>query len=255
MDTIAFNTQLKGFESIGLTQLDQVSLLDRMDTKYVFHINHLPVILGQLHEHYYILDINGQRSFNYNSLYYDTDDFQLYQHHATGRMNRYKVRLRRYVESSLSYFEVKYKNNKGRTVKKRLKLTEGNDHEPQALSFLSATTPYTFENLKARFWVNYIRITLVSRDYSERLTIDLDLTYINNDVSVKPEGLVIAEVKQGRAGTSAFTRIMKEHHIRPGSLSKYCYGVVSLYNSVRKNRFKPQMLHLNKILNGSAARN
>ena len=55
-------------------------------------------------------------------------DFDLYHRHHIGRSNRFKVRSRRYVESDLCFFEVKYRNNKGRTIKNRIrKIIEGED--------------------------------------------------------------------------------------------------------------------------------
>lgn len=244
---------LANFTPVGLTELDKVALLDRMDTKYVFSIDRLPDFLKKLSDHYYVLDIDGNRMFHYNSLYFDTEGFHLFNLHASGRTNRYKVRCRRYVESGLVYFEIKFKNNKGRTIKSRVRLNSETEIDDKALDLLKEKTPFTIEDLKAMIWVNYVRITLVSKDFKERLTIDLDLSFRQGEQFKTYSNLVIAELKQSRSCSSFFSRLMKEHHIRTGSLSKYCFGIASMFSTVKKNNFKYQFLSLNKIINAPAA--
>ena len=112
---------LSSFEPITLEEMDGVKLLDRVDIKFAFNYNRLPLILNGLQEHYRILDVNGVKQNSYETLYFDTPDFKLYHDHHNCRANRYKVRYRKYVESNLKFFEVKYRNNKGRTVKSRVR--------------------------------------------------------------------------------------------------------------------------------------
>ena len=47
---------------------------------------------------------------------------KFYNDHHNQRVNRHKIRFREYVDSGLIYLEVKCKTNKGKTVKKRLKV-------------------------------------------------------------------------------------------------------------------------------------
>jgi hypothetical protein len=58
---------LQEFESVSLKELDQVALQDRMDTKYVFTRTQLLEFLKTLKLHYNILEIEGNRMFNYES--------------------------------------------------------------------------------------------------------------------------------------------------------------------------------------------
>src|SRR5687767_7859268 len=109
------------FAPISLDEMDGVKLMDRTDTKFLFKAEQLPAFLEQLATSYRVLEINDRRICRYETLYFDTADFQLYLCHQNGKLNRYKVRFRRYVESDVSYFEVKLKNNKGRTIKTRVK--------------------------------------------------------------------------------------------------------------------------------------
>ncbi|CAN5432537.1 polyphosphate polymerase domain-containing protein [soil metagenome] len=239
---------LRNFITVNLLDLEKAALLDRIDTKYVFNHTQLPSFLEQLKDHYFVLEIDDKRMFHYESLYFDTDDLALYNLHYCGRLNRYKIRFRRYVESNLSFFEIKFKNNKGRTIKSRISQSPDDIIKGDALSLLSEKTPFTQKHLKATIWVNYIRITLVSKDFSERLTLDLDLTFKNSSKEKQIENLVIAELKQGKLGYSFFGNLMKVNRIKQGSLSKYCYGITNLYKEVRSNNFKEQIALLNKIL-------
>jgi hypothetical protein len=248
-----FENNLQSFRPVSLSEMDGVALLDRMDTKYVFTTSQLPRFLEVLGSSYFVLEINGRRMFRYESLYFDTDDFLLYNHHYCGKLNRYKVRFRKYVESNLSYFEIKFKNNKGRTIKSRVLHETADSIEGKALELLQEKTPLLSERLNAKFWVNYSRITLVSHDFKERLTLDFGLEFRNAQNSHPVENLVIAELKQGKTGSSIFSRLMKQHHIRQGAISKYCFGVSSLFQSMRINNFKEQLHYLNRILYAAPA--
>lgn len=250
---IALDTLLAPFDPISLKQMDNVKLLDRVDTKFMFREELLPAILERMRPEYYVLEINGQRYNHYETLYFDTHNFGLYLRHHNGKLNRFKFRARRYVESNLHFFEVKFKNNKGRTIKDRIKRPEISpviaDKAEELVRSASNVDPST---LRAQLWVDYVRITFVSKTSQERLTVDTRLTYRNNGHQVDYNGLVIAEVKQGSArDKSIFVDLMREHSIPQRSISKYCLGVISLNPDVKRNRFKPTLLYLQKLLRAS----
>lgn len=249
------NHILNEFSPITLKEMDSVKLMDRTDTKFVFRHEQLPDFLAQLKDDYKILDVNGNRISRYESLYFDTKGFDLYHSHQRGRPNRFKIRFRKYVESELNFFEVKFKNNKGRTIKDRVKQKQIDGFIKEAAEeLLLHKTPLKTETLEAKIWVNYSRITLVNKHSPERVTIDLDLTFKNEEESKTIDNLVIAEVKQDKALVSAFIKLMKKYHIREGSISKYCYGVITLYNKIKHNNFKPNLILLKKTLNGTFTR-
>jgi hypothetical protein len=159
------------------------------------------------------------------------------------------------VESELHFFEVKFKNNKGRTIKDRVK-QKGIDGKiiDSAETLLKEKTPMLPNHLEAKLWVNYSRITFVNKNSPERVTIDLDLTFKNSEQDKTIDNLVIAEVKQDKAVDSTFMKLMKGYHVREGSISKYCYGVINLYNKIKHNNFKPSLIILKKTLNGTFTR-
>lgn len=234
--------------------MDSVKLMDRTDTKFVFRKSRLAYVLSQLHDHYRVLDVNGNKISRYESLYFDTHNFELYHKHQSGKLNRYKVRFRKYVESNLNFFEVKFKNNKGRTIKNRVKQQQiDGSIQNKADVLLKEKTPFEPANLEAKLWVNYSRITLVNKTSPERVTLDINLHFKNDEQLKTIDDIVIAEVKQDKAASSAFIKLMKQLHIREGSISKYCFGVISLFNTIKHNNFKPNLISLKKTLYGTTA--
>lgn len=246
---------LNEFDPISLKEMDNVKLMDRTDTKFIFKYDQLPEFLSQLKNDYNILDINNNRISRYESLYFDTKNFDLYFSHHRGKPSRFKVRFRKYVESELHYFEVKFKNNKGRTIKDRVKQKQIDESiKDNAEDLLNNKTPLQSDNLEAKLWVNYSRITFVNKYSPERVTIDLNLTFINKEQNKTINNLVIAEVKQDKAIVSAFIKVMKKYHIREGAISKYCYGVITLFEKIKHNNFKPKLILIKKALYGTTAR-
>lgn len=240
---------LSRFEPISLEQMDNVRLMDRTDTKFVFRIEQLPFFLEQVSNDYRVLEVTSARISRYETLYFDTEDFQLYLKHQNGKLNRYKIRFRKYVESGLNFFEIKFKNNKGRTIKERIRRNDIEYNlEGEIRRLINEKTPLDPRLLIPRLWVNYSRITLVNKLSRERLTIDINLNFKNNTSNKNFNSIVIAEIKQEKSSPSPFLKTMKQHHIREGSISKYCLGVISLYERVKKNNFKSRLLSLDKVI-------
>ena len=121
---------VSGFSVISLNEMNAVKLMNRVDQKFAFQIDKLPSLLNGLKESYNILEVNNKKVQSYKSLYYDTDDRLFFIQHHNGRVNRNKVRFREYVGSGLVFLEIKSKNNKGKTLKNRIKV----DFIPESLS-------------------------------------------------------------------------------------------------------------------------
>jgi len=243
------NNILNQFTPITLKEMDNsVKLMDRTDTKYTFHISELSDILQVTQNYYKVLDIETHRISRYKTLYYDTADFTLYNKHHSGKLNRYKIRHRTYIESKLGFLEVKFKNNKGRTIKTRIKefdLPDLNTGNPQ--NFLQKTLPFDPSTLVPKIWINYSRITLVNKISAERVTIDVNLEFQVDGTIKNLNHLVIAEVKQDSKISSPFVSVMRERKIREGSISKYCFAIASVFDGIKKNNFKEKLLNLEKI--------
>ena len=118
-----------------------------------------------------------------------------------------------------------------------------------AAPFLHRHYPYQMEELEAKLFNAFQRITLVSTRSVERLTVDVGLQFSWNGVCVPLTGIAIAEVKQdGFSMDSEFIRQMRALGVRATSFSKYCIGVSLLYDQVKRNTFKPQWLYIDKII-------
>jgi len=245
---------VSAFDPIKLEGMERVKLMDRIDTKYVFPSSALPQILEEMKSDYRLLDIDNIRLHRYESLYFDTPDFNLYSKHQAGKLNRHKFRFRKYIDSGgLTYFEVKFKNNKSRTVKERVKIKDGSlNLTGKAELFLKSTTHFTSEMLVPKMWVNYSRMTFVNKSSQERLTVDTNLHYIKADtekqLTVNFPQMVIAEAKRDKVSSvSPFIRIVRERGVREGSISKYCFGVFNLFPDLKSNNFKPRVRFVHKM--------
>lgn len=239
---------LSGFSPITLEEIGNAALMDRMDTKFVFPALHLPGILHDMGPEYRVLEVNGVRTPRYETIYYDTPEFFHFQQHHTGHLVRYKVRMRRYLESDDAFMEIKFKNNHGRTIKKRIPVECSREEiTAKVRAFVESRTHNEGIALEPKLQVCFSRITLIDQSETERITMDFGLEYSNDKNKHSFEPLIIAEVKQGCRSHSHFVRLMRDRQIRRFTISKYCLGVISLYSHLKHNRFKPKLRQLNKL--------
>ena len=236
------------FSPISLDEMDDVKLMNRTDTKFAFKANKMPLLLQKLLPFYRVLAIDGELIHDYKSLYYDTDNRKFYLDHHNGRVNRNKIRFREYVGSKLTFLEIKRKNNKGKTIKKRMKVNAiSNELSEKQQNYIEKIIGRPME-VNAKQWINFSRITFVHKTQKERLTIDVNLTFENSNEKGDMKHIVIAEVKQERMSRSSdFMRIAKEMHILPIRISKYCLTTLALNPELKKNRFKEKVLFINKL--------
>jgi hypothetical protein len=248
-----FSGLLAAFVPIGLSEMDKVGLMNRVDSKYVFSASRIPDLLSGLNRFYKILEINSIRSFSYNTTYLDTSDFLLFKHHVTGKLERNKVRYRQYETTGASFLEVKRKTNKSRTVKWRIKnsLPENNIYDEKALEFLKKYVALNSVVLKPVTINRFTRITLVGSDMNERVTLDYNLSFSDpaGKIAEMPY-IAIAELKrESGTGNSQIAKVLKDLSVRSTGFSKYCIGTSLLYDLPRKNTLKSKLLLLKKIEN------
>ena len=237
-----------GFSPISLDEMDDVKLMSRTDTKFAFKANKMSSLMQKLLPFYRVLAIDGELIHDYKSLYYDTDNRKFYLDHHNRRVNRNKIRFRQYVGSKLTFLEIKRKNNKGKTIKKRMRVDAiSNDLSEKQQDYIEKIIGRPME-VSAKQRINFSRITFVHKTQKERLTIDINLTFENATDKGDMKHIVIAEVKQERMSRSSdFMRIAKEMHILPIRISKYCLTTLALNSELKKNRFKEKVLFINKL--------
>lgn len=237
------------FRPISLKDMDEVSLMKRSDTKFILPKKQVLEILNSLISNYKVLEVNNDRVMTYNSLYYDTPENDFYQWHHNGKINRIKVRIRNYVESKIHFLEIKKKNGKGITQKSRIPIDGFEDSlSEKSNAFIKEITSGNYELLPT-LENKFNRITLVSTLHKERATIDFNLNFSNADKKKVFEELAIIEIKQeGINRNSPIYKELKKRHILPNSISKYCLGIISLYENVKYNSFKIKLLQIQKII-------
>ena len=236
------------FQPISLEEMDEVKLMTRTDTKFAFKTVKLPVLLNEMIPYYRVLSIDGELIHDYKSLYFDTDGRKFYLDHHNGRVNRNKIRFREYVGSNLTFLEIKRKNNKGKTIKKRIKVNTISEHlTSEHQNYINKIVGKEVD-VRARQWINFSRITFVHKTQKERLTMDIGLTFEEKKKSGDLKHIAIAEVKQERMSRSSdFMRIAKELHVLPIRISKYCISTLTLNPNLKQNRFKAKKLFINKL--------
>ena len=236
-------------DAISLKQLSPLTLLDRMDTKYVINTEQLREVLTASIDQYKILEINGVRPGRYVTTYLDTPDFAMYFAHHNGERHRYKLRCRSYLDSEMAFLEVKMKTNKERMVKFRRPVPQHLQNlDSFDRSWLPPDFPYQFEDVRAVVWNRFRRFTLAHFENQERLTVDLDIEFGSGPAAVHYPDLAVIEVKQSKFSMmrSPLARELHRLHVQPRSISKFCVAAAHFYPGFKANHFKPLLLYLSR---------
>lgn len=236
------------FNKVALSEMDNVKLMNRTDQKFCMHISQLPAVLEAIRTDYSLLEIQGKTIFKYDNLYFDTPDNQMYLNHHNGKLNRFKIRVRNYNQSNENFLEVKFKNNKGRTIKKRIERDDfKSEFSPSELNFIGHSSPFSGTQLESKIRSSFNRITLINNHFTERVTLDISPGFQNQEKEITLSNLVVVEVKQDKASNSALiTRILRAHKITNQGFSKYCIGRSLLEDKIKKNSFKPLLMKIRK---------
>jgi len=256
--TNTYNSKLQNFEPISLTELNaKASYLKRIDKKYLLNMQQLSEILEELKKDFKVLEIKWIKIFSYDNIYMDSDDYLFYNQHQEQKQSRTKVRTRYYIDSNLAYFEFKQKIN-GITNKYRYEFPS-EEH-----GFMTKWKKRFFEwvwqsiynnnlapKLSPSIQTKYKRITLVSNDGSERLTIDFNIKTQNirdkNSKQIYLKNLVIIESKSLNKDCLS-NEIMKNHNFEEAkSCSKYSLWVVYSGLATKYDTFVETMEKIKEI--------
>ena len=250
---------LRRFDAISLNEMEDVKLMNRIDTKYVLPLSVLPAVLEAALTDYFVKEIDGKRVATYDTVYYDTESLDMYMRHHDRQLVRQKIRVRQYADTGEFFLEIKRKNNKGHTRKKRIAVpgyeltadTIGHGKEDTTIAdFIEQKSLYTWSTIAPHLRTDFHRITLVNRQKTERLTIDTDIAWQNiiTEENRSYPALVIIEIKRNGNVASPMARIMQEQRIHPLKISKYCIGTVLTTPDLKKNRFKAKIRQIEKML-------
>ncbi len=255
---INFKEIVKDFDSLNLTELNSsASFLKRIDRKFLLTNQEFKEVLKDLKKDFKVLEIANKRVFNYDNVYMDTDDHTFYKWHQDGMNSRTKIRTRLYKDSDLAFFEYKHKVD-WVTRKYRYefpsvehwKMTKGKKR------FFEWVWQSIYEwekvpKITPAIKTKYKRITLVSKVWEERLTIDFEVKTQNlrnskqNEVDLK--NLVIVESKTLNKNCKSL-EVMKSHDIKKAkACSKYSLWVVYAGLAEKYDHFAETMQKIKEV--------
>lgn len=238
---------------ITLEEMSSIRLMNRTDTKFVTNLSTLYLLLAKVRDDYYAQEVAGKRISPYRTTYWDGEErHEMYRNHLCGHSPRMKVRVRTYVDSAITFLEVKKKNNHGQTQKMRTAVPslDAVIKERAGEAFLEDNTGYSFSKISPTLGNQFNRITLVNKGKTERLTIDFNLSFYNYETGreAEMEDAVIIELKRDGRVPSPILGILRELRVKPAGFSKYCVGLSITNEELRQNRFKPRLHKIDKII-------
>jgi hypothetical protein len=239
----------QSFEHVDLVDLPKEVLMERIDRKFALHIRETPELISSLSSDYQVISVGGRVISKYNSMYFDTPNYDFYSAHQRGFKNRTKVRYRSYPETDTTFLEVKSKNNRSFTTKERV-LTPNIKwpFSSQVSEFISSQLPKIGpSDLKPVVRIDYERIGFISKHRKERFSLDFNVRFSHDGNASEFENLAILEVKQDSLKQTPVVHAMRHHAIEEQSLSKYCMALSALNPDLRANNFKPIFRRIEKI--------
>ncbi|MEV6799902.1 polyphosphate polymerase domain-containing protein [Micromonospora rifamycinica] len=231
-----FAPVLAELPGVGLAELiDRAALLSRVDRKYLVALDELPGLLDRLAPHALVLDVDGTRSFRYESVYFDTPGLASYHGAAYRRRRRFKVRTRTYLDSAECWLEVKISGARGLVTKHRLPyrpedrrtVRSGREFVDEALDLGSVRSAPVGGHLEPVLVTSYRRTTLLLPTTASRVTIDTDLCWQDDHHTLRLPAVAVVETKT-RSAASPVDRLLWQRGTRPVRISKYATGLAAL---------------------------
>lgn len=245
---------LQKMSPISLDEMQTVKLMNRIDSKYLLNKEQVELLLQRAEPYFYAQTIENQKIAPYKTLYFDTEDVAMYTMHHNRKLNRQKLRTRCYRSTQTTFCEIKNKLNTGRTKKLRVPIRPDQFNcvfdDPNVVDFIRQNLHFDIETLKPHVENEFLRVTLVNREKTERITIDGDIHFVNHHTGLKADisELVIIEVKQDGHQASPFKKLLQELDIKPKRISKYCLGTLLTNPQAKHNRFKSKIRYINKLI-------
>ena len=230
---------------IGLEELNsEAALQTRVDRKYVLATGMARRLLASFSSGMRVLEMDGARSFSYDSVYFDTASLDSYLLAAHGRRRRYKVRTRTYVDSGISFLEVKTEGAREATVKERIpyRPEDRSRLTPEGLDYVRETLTAAVGSLPAGalgpvLETRYHRTTFYLPESGSRATVDTGVTW--QRPGQQPWVLDDAVILETKSGSTAgpLDRHLWAAGVRPSRISKFATGMAALLPDLPANRW------------------
>lgn len=243
-------TAASRLQAIDLARLDTIApLLTRKDRKYVVPTSLVEELISS--QDLMVLEIDGLRSFRYESVYFDTPDRVSYRDAAHKRRRRFKVRTRSYLDTETCLLEVKTRQRRGLTRKNRMPypFNQRTELTAEGIRFVEQfdeVAPFG-KQLSPSLTTRYSRTTFLEPASGSRVTVDFDLECETPEGdSLRLPDLAVVETKTNGQACSVDHFLWGKHH-RPVSISKYGTGLAALdpklpankWSRVLRTYFKP----------------
>ncbi len=252
---ISFAESLQALKPITLEEMDSIRLMNRIDTKYLTtEAVLLQILSAATVAGYRVLTAADACINTYRSIYYDTAGLKMFYDHHNRRLVRQKVRTRIYVSSGDSFLEIKRKNNKGRTKKKRIGISSSElmdfGADVRACEYLASHSCFTTGELSPSVETLFQRVTLVNPALTERITIDTMLRFRNfrTGKETSLQDAVIIELKQDGRAFSQMKTILLNLRVKPVRVSKYCIALTLTDPLAKTGRFKEKVRMIEKTI-------
>ncbi|MBQ1973031.1 MAG: polyphosphate polymerase domain-containing protein [Paraprevotella sp.] len=245
---------LNDMEPITLEQMSSIRLMNRTDTKFVTNKTQLVRLLQHAQGKYYAQVNEGKRVATYRTIYWDTEGHRFYLEHHNGRAPRQKVRIRTYMDSGITFLEVKTKNNHARTKKKRIEIPAPDRwNEVGGNEFVDGLVHAEMQEMRPTVQNLFNRITLVNHAKTERLTIDFNVQFKNFEThqDCGTGELVIIELKRDGNQYSPVLDILRKLRVKPSGFSKYCIGSLMTNDALKRNMFREKLVTIHKLVNNT----
>lgn len=228
----ALDSLLARFRAVDLHTLDErAALLQRVDVKYVVDWETFAALCERLRDEHEVLELDGRRIFNYETVYFDTPDLRCYREHEEGQVPRFKARTRLYSDSDHCVFEVKMKVTDDETDKRQI------DHPVESRAMVTdRAAAFLAETLRERridppsdldqsLRTRFRRCTMAAAAGADRVTCDFDLELARGGASAAPHpGRIVLETKS-ETGETAADAALADLGAEPVSFSKYRAGI------------------------------
>ncbi len=242
MSSHTLHLGVHALDPVSLTDLQtEAALLRRRDRKYLVPHEVVDAVLEGVAHETRVLEIDGMRTFRYESNYFDTPGLETYLAAARRRPSRFKVRTRAYMDSGTCALEVKVRDGRGLTVKHRMpyEFDERTLLTADALEYLADfdQVDAVKSELSRSLTTRYNRTTLLESASGSRITIDTGLTCIHRsgDFVGVPR---VAVIETKSAGSPSRTdRLLWAMHYRPVKISKYCTGLAAIDHELPANKW------------------
>ncbi len=231
--------------------LSIADLQTRVDRKYLVPQHYVQDLVARLDAR--ALEIDGGRTFAYESVYFDTPDLASYLDAARRRPRRFKVRTRTYVESDDCMLEIKARDARGLTRKHRA------PHPFHLRSELTASARSFIRTVDAAaasatllqpvLTTTYRRATLLLEGAPARVTVDIDTAFQTPDGRrVGLDEVAVVETKTAGPPCAADKLLWRDGH-RPTGISKYGTGLAALSRDLPANKWHRVLLtHFNAVV-------